>query len=286
MPAADPMPLDRVIAAVTGLASVFFLLALVGSGLLETIATLFSWRATYLRRATDVLLGATPRFGWRGAGWWRAHFTRGAGAPEPVADPALAAFVDRVRRDPSVGGPLGVPPASVPPRAFASAVLLALGGGSVPATIADARAAARAVPGRAGAALLALAESADTPHALHAAIARWYEEAMAQASAIYKGTAQRALGGIALVLTVGFNVDALRLARAIGGTDLAVGWPHGASLGPLPGWGLTIAAVSMGAPFWFDLARSVAGLRGGTEGEAADRRGSTPGSGRKVSPEA
>lgn len=256
------MPLDQVAAVVAGLAFVFFLLALIGSGLLETISGLFSWRATTLRRATDVLLGATPHFTWGGPRRWiAAHFTPGAGVEAPVADPALAPFVERVRRDPLVQGPLGAPPAYVPARAFATAVLLALGGGRLPASLEEARSLAALLPGRPGAALAALAAGADTLASFRAGIAFWYEDAMREASAIYKSAAQRTLLAIAAALTVGFDVDALRLAREIAGVPLLFGWAHGVSLGPLPGWCLTVAAVSMGAPFWFDLLQSVANLR-------------------------
>ncbi len=256
------MPLDKVAAVVAGLAFVFFLLALIGSGLLETISGLFSWRATTLKRVTDVLLGAAPCFAWGGTRrWLAAHFSRGAGPETPVADPALARFVERVRRDPLVRGPLGTPPAYVPSRAFATAVLLALGAGRLPATLDEARALAAGVPGRPGAALVSLASGADTLAAFRAGIAFWYEDAMREASAIYKCSAQRTLLAIAVALTVGFDVDALRLAREIAGVPLRFGWTHGVSLGPVPGWCLTVAAVSLGAPFWFDLLQSVANLR-------------------------
>ena len=256
------MPLDKVVAVVAGLAFMFFLLALIGSGLLETISGLFSWRATTLRRATDVLLGATPSFAWGGTRrWLAAHFSRGAGPEVVVADPALAPFVARVRHDPLVGGPLGAPPAYVPARAFATAVLLALGEGALPATLDEARTSAARIPGRPGAALQSLAAGADTLASFRAGVAFWYEDAMREASAIYKSGAQRTLLAIAVVLTVGFDVDALRLAREIAGVPLVFGWPHGMSLGPVPGWCLTVAAVSLGAPFWFDLLQSVANLR-------------------------
>ncbi len=269
------MPLDKVAAVVAGLAFVFFLLALIGSGLLETISGLFSWRATYLRAATDVLLGAAPRFTWGGpAGWFRAHFTRGAGPEMRVADPGLAPFVARVRRDPLVRGPLGTPPAYVPSRAFATAILLALGEGRLPATLEEARALAAGVPGRAGAALASLAAGADTLPAFRAGVAAWYEDAMREASAIYKCSVQRALLAIAALLTLGFDIDSLHLAREIWGAPLPFGWGHGVSLGTVPGWCLTVVATSMGAPFWFDLLQSVADLRSSGEPPRKEGQGS------------
>ena len=268
------MPLDKVAAVVAGLAFVFFLLALIGSGLLETVSGLFSWRATYLRRATDVLLGAAPRFTWGGPRpWLAAHLTRGAGPEAPVADPALAPFVARVRRDPLVRGPLGTAPAYVPSATFATAILLALGDGRLPATLAEARALAAGLPGRPGAALRSLAAGSDTLAAFRAGIAGWYEDAMRQASAIYKCNAQRALLGIAALLTLGFDIDGLHLARAIWGAPLPFGWAGFGFLGPVPGWCLTVVATSMGAPFWFDLLQSVANLRSSGEPPAARQEG-------------
>lgn len=256
------MPFEKVAAVVTGLAFVFFLLALIGSGLLEALSGLFAWRATYLRRATDVLLGAARRFGWGGpSATLAAHLGGKARHEAIVGDPTLAAFVDRVRSDPLVRGPLDRAPSYVPASAFAAAVLAALGSGRPLTGIDDARRAASALPGPAGAALATLAANTDTLDGLRRAVALWYEDAMREASALYKCNAQRMLFAIAGVLTLGFDIDSLRLARALWGGALPFGWTHGADLGPVPGWCLTVLAVSMGAPFWFDLLQNVANIR-------------------------
>ena len=83
----------------------------------------------------------------------------------------------------------------------------------------------------------------------------WQDPALSQAAVAQAGTAGR--GG------AGSAGDAAARIQALG---IPVGW--GASERPkhvwsaLPGWIVTIAALSLGAPFWFDLLSRFSRLRG------------------------
>lgn len=59
------------------------------------------------------------------------------------------------------------------------------------------------------------ANTPDTAAALKAAIAKWYEEAMQRASSVYRRKTQRALLVIGLILALGLNVDAVRMAQIL-----------------------------------------------------------------------
>lgn len=258
--------LDRVIDTVTALAFTFFLLALIGSGLLELIAGFFRWRATYLARTVEVLLGARDAFGWQGGRDWIAAHTRRAQNPAPSfgAHKALAAIRTRIASHPLTGGTVATPPSFIRPIAFADALLAAIGRDQPPASIAAARLAIASLPeGSLRASLQTLALESHDLHALRTRIAAWYDDAMEQTRALYRQTTQMAMFAMATVLTLVFDVDALRLARTIWGAPLPFGWPGIHIAAPLPGLALTILAVSLGAPFWFDLMRNVASLRGG-----------------------
>jgi hypothetical protein len=125
-----------------------------------------------------------------------------------------------------------------------------------------------------------------------------FDDAMQRASGWYKRKVQMVLLVIALALAVGLNVDSLRVGTRLWNDDavrtavvakakekdpqaaanainevkqlqLPVGWGAGnapagvdGALRGLAGWLITVTAVSLGAPFWFDLLSRVARLRG------------------------
>ena len=72
--------------------------------------------------------------------------------------------------------------------------------------------------------------------------------------------------------------DAASSVSAVQELQLPIGWSNGnapdsvgdALLNYLPGWLITIAAISLGAPFWFDLLGRLVQLRasGATEADA------------------
>jgi triacylglycerol lipase len=59
------------------------------------------------------------------------------------------------------------------------------------------------------------AATPDTAGALKASVSKWYEEAMQRASSVYRRKTQRALLVIGLVLALGLNVDAVRMAQIL-----------------------------------------------------------------------
>jgi hypothetical protein len=126
-----------------------------------------------------------------------------------------------------------------------------------------------------------------------------FDDAMERASGWYKRKVQLVIALLAAALTFGVNVDSVQVASrlwsdkpvrtavaqraaaekdsqsaadAVASVDelkLPLGWGAGNApsdvgrvLRRLPGWLITIAALSLGAPFWFDLLSRVARLRG------------------------
>ena len=94
------------------------------------------------------------------------------------------------------------------------------------------------------------------------AIEKWFDESMDAVSRRYKRRAQLWTALLAVAITIGANADTIRVARALlsgqqaagalGWSVPSISWPQ-----TLVGWMLTIAAVSLGAPFWFDAARNL-----------------------------
>jgi hypothetical protein len=125
-----------------------------------------------------------------------------------------------------------------------------------------------------------------------------FDDAMERASGWYKRKVQLVLLVLAAGIALGLNVDSLRVGTRLWNDDavrsavvakastrqpqeaadavsevrqlqLPVGWGAGNApddvadaLGRVPGWLITIAALSLGAPFWFDLLSRLARLRG------------------------
>jgi hypothetical protein len=89
---------------------------------------------------------------------------------------------------------------------------------------------------------------------------------MEQATGRYKRRLQVINLLVALALVVGLNIDTALIARhlALGVSGFPVGWPGNSAgniVGRIPGWVLSTAAVSLGAPFWFDVINKVVNLR-------------------------
>jgi hypothetical protein len=126
-------------------------------------------------------------------------------------------------------------------------------------------------------------------------VERGFDDAMERASGWYKRKVQVVLILLAAAIAIGGNVDSVRVAtnlwqdgpvrtvvaaqagkepdaRAaakvaanIDELQLPVGWGDNAPdnwYSPLLGWLITVAALALGAPFWFDLLSRVARLRG------------------------
>ena len=138
------------------------------------------------------------------------------------------------------------------------------------------------------------------PEAMQA-FSEWFDEGMARVSGWYKRKAKLWIVVVAAVITIGTDASTIHIAEKIwmddalrsvlteqasglvenGATDeqleshfsealnsLPIGWRGGLPAGGTEwlksavGWLITIAAISLGAPFWFDLLGKVAHLRG------------------------
>lgn len=143
-----------------------------------------------------------------------------------------------------------------------------------------------------------------------AQVERVFDDSMERASGWYKRKVQAALLVLAAVVAVGLNVDTVRVATtlwndqplrtavatraAAQGTpedaaaaveqvselELPVGWGANAPdniLFAIPGWLITIAALNLGAPFWFDLLSRLSRLRGSGVPERPRSLSDTPG---------
>jgi hypothetical protein len=150
-------------------------------------------------------------------------------------------------------------------------------------------------------------------------VERGFDDAMERASGWYKRKVQVVLVVLAAAIAIGLNVDSVavatrlwhegpvraavaaqaaqakdadtagKVAAQVEELQLPVGWGANAPkhvYSAIPGWLITIAALSLGAPFWFDLLSRLARLRGSgvserprslsdTAGTADAERGST-----------
>ena len=197
-------------------------------------------------------------------------------------------------------------PSYLPSRTFSTAVMdLATSGVKGTITFADLETGIKKLPdGDVKTALLALIQNAhgDLTRA-QANIETWFNDAMDRASEWYRKRMQVWTIVIAAVLTIATNADTFNMLRhfwvdptirstivaqagqaqaaqavdSAGITQLGLvfGW-HAGSVPQTPGdwilrlvgWSLTIVAVSMGAPFWFDLLNRFMNFR--TAGKPAE----------------
>jgi hypothetical protein len=119
-------------------------------------------------------------------------------------------------------------------------------------------------PGRLRTSLLAVLQGTEKRvDAAQHAIEKWFDDAMDGVSRRYRRRAHLCTTLLAAGITIAANADSIRLSRALLSgqqTAGALGWNDGPNSWPqcLVGWMLTVAAVSLGAPFWFDVARNLA----------------------------
>jgi hypothetical protein len=123
-----------------------------------------------------------------------------------------------------------------------------------------------------------------------------FDDSMERASGWYKRKIQTMLLVLSAAVVIGLNVDTVRVAGAlwreeplrtavaarageldgtpqevansfddVSALDLPIGWGDfgwGDLPGALPGWLITIAALNLGAPFWFDVLSRLGRMRG------------------------
>ena len=139
----------------------------------------------------------------------------------------------------------------------------------------------------------------DAANAMKERLAGWFDEGMGRVSGWYKRRAKLLIFIIAAVVTVATNASSIHMAEELWRNDalrtqiaaqaqaaaregdvstleattmkslesFPIGWGEGEGgwldwLKRIFGWLITTAAVSLGAPFWFDLLGKVANLRG------------------------
>ena len=148
----------------------------------------------------------------------------------------------------------------------------------------------------------------DAAIALKDRLAGWFDEGMSRVAGWYKRKAQVIIFAIAATVTLATNASSIHMAEELWRNDalraqiaaqaqvaaqagevsaleasniknleaFPIGWDVAPSsifdwLKTLLGWIITTAAVSLGAPFWFDLLGKVANLRG-SGGQAQARK--------------
>lgn len=150
--------------------------------------------------------------------------------------------------------------------------------------------------------LISLVDKANpTVEELRERLADWFDAGMDRVAGWYKRQVKYCLIGVAAVVTVAVNADSIRMVeqlwqddalraaiasaaeQAVTNGDLAavdertalrafpIGYADsfpGITLQTFFGWLLTIAAISLGAPFWFDLLSKISHLRASGTREA------------------
>jgi hypothetical protein len=292
-----------------GLAFLYFLLSTICSAINEGIASFLGWRAKTLEDAIVSLLGHDE------------DEKDGQGVAK-TGDLASEIFghwrIKALVRDPRSSKRRRNRPSYLPPRAFSLALAELLAEGPTdkepeeqakksPWQLADEEILARvehamdSLPKGQARALVhkAAINAGESLDGFRRQVETGFDDAMERASGWYKRKVQVMLAVLAAVVTLGLNIDSVRIgsqlwsdkpvrtavaAKAAAASDsqkaadavdavsqlkLPLGWGAnnapdsvGSALRRIPGWLLTIAALSLGAPFWFDLMSRVARLRG------------------------
>lgn len=272
-----------------GLIFVYLVLALVCSALNETISSIFSWRASFLREGIANLLDPED------------HGKGRELAKTLYEHPVVNALIRPVSRSQKPRYP-----AYLPARAFASA-LLDFDRTGAKRSVEDAINAVPSAPAREALMTLWLDANGDAV-AFRRAVESWFDDAMERVSGWYRRRVHLVTWVLAIAVAVVLNVDTVRIAdqlwkdetvraAVVARTErppssateppvstvatsvdsleelqLPIGWS--AESQPDDGWDwfltvwrkaigllLTAAAVTLGAPFWFDLLGKVARVR-------------------------
>ena len=157
--------------------------------------------------------------------------------------------------------------------------------------------------------LISLVDKANpTVEDLRERLADWFDAGMDRVAGWYKRQVKYCLIGVAAAVTVAVNADSIRMVeqlwqddalraaiasaaeQAATKGDLAavdertalrafpIGYPDsfpGITFQTIVGWLLTMAAISLGAPFWFDLLSKISHLRASGTREADRAKNST-----------
>ncbi len=226
------MAISLVFNLVVGMVFAYFLLALIASGVQEVIASIFSWRGTYLSKGIDVIIDNDPHATWHWSSFkefWIAHLTRSAPPTaadrlkarigSQPADPQQAALLKvlSVHSHPLVQSSPTTLPSYVSSRNFALALLETLRDGSqTPLFTQAAQTISNLPPGDLKRTLtLFVQAAAGDEDKLRAYIEHWFDDAMDRLSGIYKRMSQFMLLFLGIIIAVALNVDSARLARTL-----------------------------------------------------------------------
>jgi hypothetical protein len=109
---------------------------------------------------------------------------------------------------------------------------------------------------------------------LQAGVESWFNEAMRRASGNYQKRIRAWTVAIACGITIATNADTFVLLRQPG---YLPGWSSSslqmspwAWLARLTGWTLTVGAISLGSPFWFDVLSRFVNLRNGGRSQTGE----------------
>jgi hypothetical protein len=271
---------STILDVVIGLVFVYLLLALICSTINEWVASGFAIRSTTLAKAIKQMLDRQP------------------GSKDPAqtfleqfyAHPLISGMMPPGEGHPSY----------LPSRAFATVVMditTVKKQGMI--AFADLDEGIKGLPdGDVKTALLALIQNANSDlNVAQKNIEKWFDDTMERASGWYKRRTQLITISIAILLTAMANADTVKIARTLWKSptvratlvekaksadpsartdvesglnklDLVLGWADenicDRSKWPprLVGWILTVVALSLGAPFWFDSLNKMMNIRG------------------------
>jgi hypothetical protein len=246
---------SAILEAAIGASLIYFILAIFCTTVSEWLARLVNARASNLRGTIRELLNA-----------------------QTIAEGKN--FLDAFYAHPLIGVLMkdGKHPPYLPVRSFTTALIdLATSHIQGPITFADLETGIGNLPaGDVRTSLLALMQNTERDLArAQANFDSWFNDAMSRASSWYKHRAQFWNTAIAAGITLSLNADtinmlhrfwtepALRLhsADVLGWDGVAVNASFGTWFSRILGWGLTIAAVSLGSPFWYDVLKKFSSFR-------------------------
>jgi hypothetical protein len=265
-----------------GLTFCYLLLGLVASSFKETVSGLMNWRGKKLREALKVLLDHTPDTVRTGESLFKAVFHHGLICPDP--HDRAPSYIAARNFSAALTSALVDGPGTRPLLEQVATGIAELPPGRV-------RDSLRAL----------LVQAQGDLDKFNAGVEHWFDDAMDRLSGAYKRFCGYFLLAFGVVIAVGFNVDSLAIAEflwlnpqaaalladqaqaataaAPAASDVAAGpaqavaqlqagavpfgWGPGVHIGPMKllGWSATALAVSLGAPFWFDMLSRLLNIR-------------------------
>lgn len=265
-----------------GLTFCYLSLGLMASSFKELMAGMLNWRGKRLRAALEVLLDHAPSAARSGQTLFKAVFHHGLICPDPK---------DRAPSYIAARNFSAALTAALTPRGSDQPLLEQIAAGIAELPPGRVHESLQAL----------LAQAQGDLDKFNLAVQRWFDDAMDRLSGAYKRFCGYFLLAFGIVIAVGFNIDSIAIAgwlwknpqaaaavaeqaqaataAAPAASDVAAGadqalallqatavpfgWGPGIGVGPLKllGWFATALAVSLGAPFWFDILGRLLNLR-------------------------